>query len=77
MSLVEFPGVAVFDIPASLRALADAIERGERHPFTLAWVADEGDNAITMGVFGQSPLRARGLLAHLLFARGQRIIEGL
>lgn len=76
MALIEFPGVESEDIARNLRALADEIERGERKPFNLAWVADEGTGKPTMGIYGLAHPRYKGVLAHFLFACGQRTIEG-
>lgn len=74
MKLLELPVKDIGDIARGLRALADAVERGdhgEAHLF--AWVCDGGAGRIDVGMLGQSP--GAGADAHFLFALAQRKLE--
>lgn len=74
--LVRFPERDVQDVPAGLRRLADEIERGERPASMLAWVADEGDGVIGLGLLGQTT--EPGAVMHLLLAAAQkRLLAGI
>jgi len=77
LKLIEFPSLpGAQDVAASLRVLADAIERGaygDAH--NLAWVIDCGDGRIEVGMAGQAP--EPGATAYLLFGLAKRRIENL
>lgn len=61
------------DIPASLRALADGIEKDEfGYVKNLAWVLD-GDTILANGILGTSPDPDQ--TAYYLFGLAQREIE--
>lgn len=69
-TLVEFPKTTLTDVPAGLRAMADAIENGEYGEVALcAWVLS-GDAELSVGLLGHSPSPAAE--AHLLYALAQQ-----
>lgn len=78
MNIITFPkGQASTDIPEALRILADSIEAGDHgEVHNLAWVLDQGDFAIAVGLLGSVP-GLPGPAAHLLFCLGQRRLEGI
>lgn len=64
------------DIPGALRALAERIETGG-YGFAVhnvGWVMDCGDGRVEIGLLGAAP--EPGATGHLLFALGQRKLEG-
>lgn len=74
MNVVKLPVSGLLDIPAGLRKLADDIEKGgygDTH--NLAWVIDEGDGVISVGLLGQSA--SPGADTHILLAIAQRHLE--
>lgn len=73
--LLEFPDQNVADVPSCLRALADAIERGEYgDAHCVAWVVDCGNHRVEIGLAGTSP--APGAEGHLLFGIAMKKLEG-
>jgi hypothetical protein len=55
LKVVQFPGADVRDVAAQLRALADAVEKGEMgDAHNIAWVMDCGDSRLEFGMMGQS-----------------------
>lgn len=75
LSLVKFPERDIRDVPRTLRALADAIEKGKfGEAYHVAYVVDEGDGEISVGLCGKEDA-ARGSTAHFLFCLGQRKLE--
>lgn len=76
LNLVNFPERDITDIPATLRRLADEIERGELGNVThLVWVADSGAEKIEvdLGLIGKAGESLA--LAHLLLACAMRKLE--
>lgn len=74
VTLLKFPDRDLTDVPRALKALADAIERGEYgDAHNVAWVVDCGDSRVECGFAGADPLP--GATAHLLFAIAQRKLE--
>lgn len=74
LSVVKFPDRDIRDVPSSLRALADTIEKGgygDAH--NLAWVIDCGEGRIEAGLIGAATEVAP--TAYFLFGLGQRRIE--
>lgn len=72
--VVKLPDRDLTDVPKTLRALADAIERGEYgDAHNVAWVIDCGDSRVECGMAGAAP--EPGATAHLLFAIAQRKLE--
>ncbi|MCR4297380.1 MAG: hypothetical protein NUV75_01315 [Gallionella sp.] len=72
--LLAFPDRDLTDVPRVLRALADAIERGEYgDAHNVACVVDCGDSRVECGLAGAAP--EPGATAHLLFAIAQRKLE--
>ena len=74
VTILRLPDRDLTDVPRALRALADAIERGEYgDAHNVAWVVDCGDSRIEVGMAGAAP--EPGATAHLLFAIAQRKLE--
>lgn len=75
MKLVPFPvRSGLKDVPAGLRALADAVERGDFvDAHNLAWVMDCGDGRVELGMLGQAA--EPGATSHLLFCVAAAKIE--
>lgn len=72
--LLQFPERDVSDIPASLRRLADEIERGEfGDAHNLGWVIDCGNSRVELGMLGKAPEPAT--TAHFLYSLAQRKLE--
>lgn len=72
--VLQFPDRDLTDVPRTLRALADAIERGEYgDAHNVAWVVDCGDSRVACGLAGAAP--EPEATAHLLFAIAQRKLE--
>jgi hypothetical protein len=72
--IVHFPVTSLEDVPGGLRKLAEKIELGEYgDAHNVAWVLDEGDGVISVGMCGQSP--SPGAEAHYLLCLGVRKIE--
>ena len=73
--VLKLPDRDLTDVPRALRALADAVERGEfADAHNVAWVIDCGDSRVECGLAGPAP--EPGAAAHLLLAIGQRKLEG-
>lgn len=76
LNVVQFPEQDLSDIPATLRRLADGIEKGEYGDcHHIAWVCDEGNSVISVGLCGQSP--EPGAVAHYMLAMGMRKLENV
>lgn len=74
LNVVRFPERDLKDIPATLRRIADGIERGEYgDAHNLVWVIDEGDSEISVGLCGQST--EPGAVAYHLMGMGMRKLE--
>lgn len=74
MNIVEFPKNNLADIPQSLRHLAESIEKGERGAcHKLAWVIDEGNGVISVGLLGHS--LEPGAVAYYMLGLAQRNLE--
>lgn len=72
--LIRLPDVNLGDVPRALRALADAIERGEYgDAHNAAWVVDCGNGESLVGLAGAAP--EPGATAHLLLGIGMRKLE--
>jgi len=71
LTVVQFPDhLVTLDIPASLRLLADQVEKGEYgDAHNLAWVIDCGDSVIHLGLMGKAPEPAT--TGYFLFAIAQ------
>ena len=73
-TVLHLPDRDLTDVPRALRALADAIERGEYGDgHNAAWVVDCGDKRVECGLAGAAP--EPWATAHLLFAIAQRKLE--
>ncbi len=74
LKVVEIESSAVFDVPASLRKLADNIEAGDfGSAYNLAWVIDCGNGRIELGVLGK--LAEVSPTAYMLFGLAKHRIE--
>lgn len=74
LKVIDFPSPTIKDIPSCLRILADNIEAGEfGDAHNMAWVIDQGDGEISVGLLGQSS--EPGTNAYFLFGLGMRHIE--
>lgn len=72
--VLRLPERDLTDVPRALRALADAVERGEYgDAHNAAWVVDCGNQRVGCGLAGAAP--EPGATAHLLFAIAQRKLE--
>jgi hypothetical protein len=76
LKIVDFPSQNISDIPNALRTLADNIEAGEfGDAHNMAWVIDQGDGEISVGLLGQSAEPRTN--AYFLFGLGMRHIENV
>jgi len=76
LNVVNFPEKNLQDVPARLRSLAEAIERGEFNDcHSLAYVIDGGDNRIHIGLLGHGV--EPGVTAYYLYGLAQRKLEAL
>lgn len=74
LNVVDFPKQNLADVPTTLRTLADNIEKGEfGECLSLAWVMDQGDGVVAVGLIGHS--QSPGPHAYYLLGLGQRSLE--
>lgn len=73
--VLNFPDSnAILDVPAALRGLADAIDRGDYDDaYNLTWAMDCGDGRIEVGLLGKAPEPA--ITAYYLLGLAQRKLE--
>lgn len=74
MTIVKFPNYKLSDIPASLRTLADRIEREDENAVRCIVLMEPVEGGIDYVAFGAAPF-TRAHAIGLCFAGGNRILE--
>lgn len=74
LTVVQFPELSMKSVPEGLRSLANSIEAGEfGDAHNLAWVIDEGNLVISVGLLGKCQEPAP--TAYFLYGLAMRKIE--
>ena len=74
INVVQFPELSMQSVPDGLRKLADQIDAGEfGDAHNLAWVIDEGEAALSVGLLGKCPEPAP--TAYFLYGLAMRKLE--
>ena len=76
MEIIQLPDRDIGNVPRALRALADAIERGEfGDGHNVAWAVDCGRGRVEVGLAGPAP--EAGITAYYLFGQAMRKLEAI
>ena len=73
INVVEFPKSGTASVVDGLRALADKLEAEGAVMHNLAWVLDNGDGNVEIGLLGKSPQPA--MTAYFMYGIGMRKLE--